>query len=47
MTKIKTQPFDAANCLETEDDIADYLRFVLESGDITLLGAALVDIARA
>lgn len=47
MTKIKTRPFDAANYLETEDDIAEYLRFILESGDIVLLGAALGDIARA
>jgi probable addiction module antidote protein len=47
MTKIKTRPFDAANYLETEDDIAEYLRFVLDSGDIALLGAALGDIARA
>jgi probable addiction module antidote protein len=47
MTKIKTRPFDAANYLETEDDIAEYLHFILESGDIVLLGAALGDIARA
>ena len=47
MTKIKTRPFDAAHYLETEDDVAEYLRFVLESGDVALLGAALVDIAHA
>jgi len=47
MTKIKIRQFDAANCLENEDDIAAYLRFVLESGQVALLSAAISDIARA
>jgi probable addiction module antidote protein len=47
MTKIKIRQFDAANYLENEDDIAEYFRFVLESGDVALLSAAIGDIARA
>ena len=47
MTNVKTRPFDAANYLETEDDIAEYFRFVLALGDTKLLAAALSDIARA
>ena len=47
MTRVKTQPFDAANYLETEDDITEYLRFVLDVADTKLLAAALRDIARA
>ena len=47
MINVKTRPFDAANYLETEDDIAAYLRFVLESGQVALLSAAISDIARA
>jgi len=47
VTRVKTQPFDAANYLETEDDITEYLRFVLNVSDTKLLAAALSDIARA
>ena len=47
MTKLKTRPFDMANHLGTEADIAEYLRQVLEDGDPLLLGAALGDVARA
>ena len=47
MTEIKTRPFDAANYLETDDDIAEYLRVVREANDQQLLAAALSDIARA
>ena len=47
MTTIKTRPFDAANYLTSEEDIAAYLSVVMEDGDPALLGAALGDIARA
>jgi probable addiction module antidote protein len=47
MGKIKTRPFDVADFLETEEDMAEYLRQVLEDGDPTLVAAALGDIARA
>ena len=45
--KIKTRPFDMANYLESDEDIAEYLRQVLEEGDAALLAAALGDVARA
>ena len=47
MSKIKTRPFDLVNYLQDEDDIAEYIRRVLEDGDPLLLGAALGDVARA
>ena len=47
MSKIKTRPFDLVNYLQDEDDIAEYIRQVLEDGDPRLLGAALGDVARA
>ncbi len=47
MTKIQTRPWDAAEHLESEDDIAAYLEAALEDGDPTLITAALGDIARA
>ncbi len=43
----ETSPWDAANSLETREDIAAYLDAVLEDGDPDLLKAALGDIARA
>ncbi|MGZ8388758.1 MAG: addiction module antidote protein, partial [Rhodoplanes sp.] len=43
----KTQLWDAADTLETKEDIAAYLDAVLEDGDPDLLKAALGDIARA
>lgn len=46
-TRIKTRPFDMANYLQSEEDIAEYLRQVLEEGDAALLAAALGDVARA
>ena len=39
--------WDAANYLETEEDIAAYLDAVMEDGDPALVTAALGDIARA
>ena len=47
MSKIKTRPFDLANYLEDEEDVAEYMRQVLEEGDPAELGAALGAIARA
>jgi probable addiction module antidote protein/putative addiction module killer protein len=43
----KTTRWDAADTLETKEDIAAYLDAVLEDGDPDLLKAALGDIARA
>jgi probable addiction module antidote protein len=47
MSTIKTRPFDMANYLGNEEEIAEYLRQVLEDGDPAELAAALGDIARA
>ena len=47
MSKIKTQPFDAANYLNDEEAVAAYLAAVMEEGDPALLAGALGDIARA
>ena len=47
MSLIKTRPFDPANYLKDEEDVAEYLRQVLQDGDPSELGAALGDIARA
>ena len=47
MPKIKTRPFDAANYLKDDEDIAQYMSVILEDGDPALIAAALGDIARA
>jgi probable addiction module antidote protein len=47
MAKARTQPWDVAEHLETEEDMAAYLEAVLQEGDPTLVAAALGDIARA
>lgn len=47
MSKIKTRPFDAANYLQSEEDMAAYLQLVMEDGDASELAAALGAIARA
>ena len=47
MTKSKTGAFDAANDLDTEEDIAEYVRQVLVDNDPIELAAALGDLARA
>ena len=47
MAKMKTRPWDAAEHLETEDDMAAYLEAALEEGDPALVATALGDIARA
>ena len=47
MPKTKTQGWDAAEHLETEEDMAAYLEAALEEGDTALVAAALGDISRA
>lgn len=44
---IKTRPFDMANYLQDDEDVAEYLRQVLEEGDPAELAGALGSIARA
>jgi probable addiction module antidote protein len=45
--KTKTRPWDVAEQLETQEDMAAYLEAALEDGDPALVAAALGDIARA
>jgi probable addiction module antidote protein len=47
MPKIATNPWDPAEHLKTEADMAAYLEAALEEGDPALVAAALGDIARA
>jgi probable addiction module antidote protein len=47
MKKIKTKPWDAAEHIETEEDMAAYLEAAFEEGDPALVAAAIGDIARA
>ena len=47
MAKMQTQPWDAADYLETEEDIVLYLEAAFEDGDPGLIAAALGDVARA
>ena len=42
-----TQPWDAVDYLETEEDIVAYLEAAFEDGDPRLVAAALGDVARA
>ena len=47
MPKTVTTPWDPAEHLKTEEDMAAYLEAALEEGDSDLVAAALGDIARA
>lgn len=47
MVRTKTQPFDAADYLKSEDDMVAYLEAALEEDDPRVVVAALGDIARA
>jgi probable addiction module antidote protein len=47
MGKTKTTPWDSADYLKTDEDIANYLEAVFEDGDPALVAAALGDVARA
>jgi probable addiction module antidote protein len=44
---IETQPWDAADHLDSEEAIAAYLEAAFEEGDPALIAAALGDVARA
>ena len=47
MAKHKTRPYDAAEYLETEEDMAAYLQAALADGDAAVVVHALGNIARA
>lgn len=47
MAKSKTKPYDAAEYLETEEDMAAYLEAALEEGDPAIVIHAPGNIARA
>jgi probable addiction module antidote protein len=47
MAKTKTRVWDAAEHLDSEEDMAAYLEAALEEDDPALVAAALGDIARA
>jgi probable addiction module antidote protein len=47
MGKTVTTPWDPADHLKTDEDMAAYLEAALEEGDAALVAAALGDIARA
>ena len=47
MIENETRTWDAAEHLETEEDMAAYLDAALEDGDTAVIVAALGDIARA
>ncbi len=47
MAKTQTKPWDPAEHLETEEDMAAYLNVALEEGNLSLIMATLGDIARA
>lgn len=47
VARTRTFPWDAAEHLRTEEDMAAYLEAALEDGDPALVAAALGDIARA
>ena len=47
MAKTKTQRWDAADYLKSDEDMAAYLEAAIEGGDPALFTAALGDIARA
>ena len=47
MARTPTKPWDPAEHLETEEDMAAYLSAALEDGDLGLIMATLGDIARA
>lgn len=47
MSKTETHRWDAADYLDTEEDMVAYLEAALEEGDTAVVVAALGDIARA
>jgi probable addiction module antidote protein len=47
MARTKTRPWDAADHLKSDEDMAAYLEAALEEGDPALVAAVLGEIARA
>jgi probable addiction module antidote protein len=47
MNKVKISRFDAADYLDSEEMIAEYINAVMEDGDPELLLAAISDVAKA
>ena len=47
MARTRTRPWDAADHLESDEDIVAYLEAAFEDGDPALIAAALGDVARA
>ena len=47
MATTRTHPWDAADHLESDEDIVAYLEAAFEDGDPALIAAALGDVARA
>ncbi len=47
MAKTKTKPYDAAEYLETDEDMAAYLQAAFEDGEPAVIIRALGNIARA
>lgn len=47
MAKTHTRPWDPAEHLQTEEDVAAYLQAAAEEGDPDLMAAALDDVTRA
>ncbi len=47
MTTLKTAPFDAAEYLDSEEAIAEYLSAALEENDPALFLSALADVVKA
>ena len=47
MAKPRTRPWDAAEHLQSRNDMATYLEAALDEGDAALVAATLGDIARA
>ena len=46
-TKTRSSPWDAADYLATDEDVAAYIEAAFEDGDARLVAAALGDVARA
>ena len=47
MAKTKTKPYDAAEYLETKEDLAAYIQAAFEDGDPQVVVQALGNVARA
>ena len=47
MATTRTRPWDAADHLESDEDVVAYLEAAFEDGDPALIAAALGDVARA